>query len=78
MDPYISAGGCDAVPGQIGGNQSTAALQAQIDDTVGVMRENIKKVVLRGEKLDALQDKTDHLSSSSQAFKRGPNRLRKL
>jgi vesicle-associated membrane protein 4 len=77
VDPYISAGEPDAVPGQIGGNQSTAALQAQIDDTVGVMRENIKKVVLRGEKLDALQDKTDYLSSSSQAFKRGPNRLRK-
>ena len=77
VDPYISAGGSNAVPGQIGGNQSTAELQAQIDDTVGVMRENIQKVVLRGEKLDALQDKTDYLSSSSQAFKRGPNQLRK-
>jgi vesicle-associated membrane protein 4 len=77
MDPYISAGGSNAVSDQVSGNQGTAALQAQIDDTVGVMRENIEKVVLRGEKLDTLQDKTDNLSSSSQAFRRGPNRLRK-
>jgi hypothetical protein len=77
VDPYIPADGSNTDPGQIGGNQRTAALQAQIDDVVGVMRENINKVTLRGEKLDALQDKTDHLSSSSQAFKRGPNRLGK-
>jgi hypothetical protein len=77
VDPYISADGSNTVPDLISGNQRTAALQAQIDDTVGVMRENINKVTQRGEKLDALQDKTDYLSSSSQAFKRGPNRFRK-
>jgi vesicle-associated membrane protein 4 len=75
VDPYISAGGSDTVAGQISGNQRTAALQAQIDDTVDVMREDIKKVSLRGEKLDALQDKTEYLSSSSQAFKKGSNPL---
>lgn len=30
----------------------------QIDDTVGIMRDNITKVAERGERLDALQDKT--------------------
>ncbi|KAJ9200938.1 hypothetical protein DTO166G4_7579 [Paecilomyces variotii] len=72
-DPYIPSGG--SAPS--GGNQRTAALQAQIDDTVGVMRENINKVSQRGERLDSLQDKTDNLAVSAQGFRRGANRVRK-
>ncbi len=49
----------------------------QIDDTVGVMRENINKVSQRGERHDALQDKTDNLAVSAQGFRRGANRVRK-
>ncbi|KAI0999869.1 hypothetical protein K3495_g8329 [Podosphaera aphanis] len=78
-DPYIpaepAAGG--AASKTTPGNQRTAALQAQIDDTVGVMRENINKVSQRGERLDSLQDKTDNLAVSAQGFRRGANRVRK-
>ncbi|KAJ5887756.1 hypothetical protein N7495_007797 [Penicillium taxi] len=74
-DPYIPAGGAGASAPN--GNQRTAALQAQIDDTVGVMRENINKVSQRGERLDSLQDKTDNLAVSAQGFRRGANRVRK-
>ncbi|KAI9633364.1 synaptobrevin, partial [Dioszegia hungarica] len=52
-------------------------IQAQIDDTVGIMHENITKVAERGERLDALQDKTDTLAASAQGFRRGANRVRK-
>jgi vesicle-associated membrane protein 4 len=84
-DPYIPAGGAGGAAGTAGaggnsaqnGNQRTAALQAQIDDTVGVMRENINKVSQRGERLDSLQDKTDNLAVSAQGFRRGANRVRK-
>jgi len=78
-DPYIPSGGSGAggAGGPNGGNQRTAALQAQIDDTVGVMRENINKVSQRGERLDSLQDKTDNLATSAQGFRRGANRVRK-
>ncbi|KUL87755.1 hypothetical protein ZTR_03125 [Talaromyces verruculosus] len=78
-DPYIPAGGAGAPGGSTApsGNQRTAALQAQIDDTVGVMRENINKVSQRGERLDSLQDKTDNLAVSAQGFRRGANRVRK-
>ncbi|KAJ5110050.1 Synaptobrevin [Penicillium argentinense] len=79
-DPYIPAGGNTATAGagaSQNGNQRTAALQAQIDDTVGVMRENINKVSQRGERLDSLQDKTDNLAVSAQGFRRGANRVRK-
>ncbi|TIC20345.1 Translin [Wallemia mellicola] len=59
------------------GNPKTAAIQAQIDDTVGIMRENITKVSERGERLDHLQDKTDDLAVSAQGFRRGAHRVRK-
>ncbi|KAL2757671.1 hypothetical protein ACRALDRAFT_1060991 [Sodiomyces alcalophilus JCM 7366] len=78
-DPYIPSGqsGAGDSQQQGGGNTRTQALQAQIDDTVGVMRENINKVSQRGERLDALQDKTDNLAVSAQGFRRGANRVRK-
>jgi len=72
-DPFIPAGGAQEQPG----SQKTAVLQAQIDDTVGVMRENINKVSQRGERLDSLQDKIDNLAVSAQGFRRGANRVRK-
>ncbi|EQB59243.1 synaptobrevin [Colletotrichum gloeosporioides Cg-14] len=78
-DPYIPSGQAAGGAQQqgAGGNARTQALQAQIDDTVGVMRENINKVSQRGERLDALQDKTDNLAVSAQGFRRGANRVRK-
>ncbi|KAK4057385.1 ATP-binding cassette transporter snq2 [Microbotryomycetes sp. JL221] len=78
-DPYIPSGNASQNPsGQPGASGSkTAAIQAQIDDTVGIMRENINKVAERGERLDALQDKTDNLAQSAQGFRKGANRVRK-
>ncbi|TFK50460.1 synaptobrevin [Heliocybe sulcata] len=76
-DPYLPRGGSANPSGPSGGNAKTAAIQAQIDDTVGIMRENITKVAERGERLDSLQDKTDNLAVSAQGFRRGANRVRK-
>lgn len=59
------------------GNSRTAAIQAEIDNTVNIMQDNIKKVAERGERLDSLQDKTDTLAVSAQGFRRGANRVRK-
>ncbi|KAK3077586.1 SNAP receptor, synaptobrevin, partial [Coniosporium uncinatum] len=74
-DPYIPSGGAQHAGGS--GNNRTAALQAEIDSTVGIMRDNINKVSERGERLDSLQDKTDNLAVSAQGFRRGANRVRK-
>lgn len=49
----------------------------EIDDTVGIMRDNINKVAERGERLTSIQDKADNLAVSAQGFKRGANRVRK-
>ncbi|KAL2136010.1 hypothetical protein VTI74DRAFT_5897 [Chaetomium olivicolor] len=70
-DPYIPSGS------QGGQNDRTKQIQAQIDDTVGVMRENLNKVADRGARLDHLQDKTDNLAQSAQSFRRGANQVRK-
>lgn len=75
-DPYIPSNGQGGGQQQPG-NQRTAALQAQIDDTVGVMQQNIKAMGERGEKLDKLQHQTDNLAASAQGFRRGANRVRK-
>jgi len=74
-DPYIPSGQNNA--GGQASNNRTAALQAEIDSTVGIMRDNINKVSERGERLDSLQDKTDNLAVSAQGFRRGANRVRK-
>ncbi|KAG5513830.1 hypothetical protein PMAC_000868 [Pneumocystis sp. 'macacae'] len=59
------------------GNPKAAIIQAQIDDTVGIMKENITKVAQRGDRLHSLQDKTESLATSAQGFRRGANRVRK-
>ncbi|PWN90089.1 synaptobrevin [Acaromyces ingoldii] len=73
-DPYIQPEGRQA---PAGGANRTAAIQSQIDETVGVMRDNINKVNERGENLNDLQGKTDNLAVSAQGFRRGANRVRK-
>lgn len=72
-----SAGSGGATPGSAGNNARTAAIQAEIDNTVNIMQDNIKKVAERGERLESLQDKTDTLAVSAQGFRRGANRVRK-
>ena len=63
-DPYLPRGGSSSGAGGAGGagraagSTQTAHIQQQIDETVGAMRDNIARVAERGERLDALQDKT--------------------
>ncbi|CCH61297.1 hypothetical protein TBLA_0E02430 [Henningerozyma blattae CBS 6284] len=69
-DPYVP-------PEEMATDQKAAALKAEIDDTVGIMRDNINKVAERGERLASIEDKADNLAVSAQGFKRGANRVRK-
>lgn len=58
-----------------------ADIQAQIDSTVDIMHQNITKVAERGERLDALQDKTGGFSQyptallTTQTISRCPPRV---
>ncbi|KAJ3021562.1 hypothetical protein HKX48_008229 [Thoreauomyces humboldtii] len=55
----------------------TSQVQNQVDEVVGIMQENVNKVIQRGEHLETLNSKTDDLQNSSLQFKRGANRVRK-
>ncbi|KAF3090457.1 Vesicle membrane receptor protein (v-SNARE) [Orbilia oligospora] len=73
-DPYIPSNGAQP---QGNGQSRTAQIQAQIDDTIGIMRDNINKTTERGQNLNQLQNKTNDLADSAQGFRRGANRVRK-
>jgi len=74
-DPYVKRG-ADGAEGS-SGNQRTDNLTREIQGAVDTMRNNITKISERGERLDHLQDKTDHLSEQASGFRRGANRVRK-
>ncbi|XP_071948089.1 vesicle-associated membrane protein 4-like [Antedon mediterranea] len=50
--------------------------QKQVDEVVDVMRNNVEKVLERGEQLEELQDKSDDLALSSMAFRVSAKGLR--
>lgn len=51
-------------------------LQAEIEATIPIMRDNIHRVSQRGARLDSLNDKTDNLAVSAQGFRRAANQQR--
>lgn len=55
----------------------TKQVQSQVDEVVGIMQNNIEKVMERGEKLDTLATKTEDLQQSSMQFKKGATKVRK-
>ncbi|ODV64334.1 synaptobrevin family protein [Ascoidea rubescens DSM 1968] len=58
-------------------NSKTAKIQAQIDSTVDIMRENINKVTERGERIDSINDQSQNLAITANSFKDSSNRVRK-
>ncbi|KAL8802383.1 MAG: hypothetical protein Q9182_003873 [Xanthomendoza sp. 2 TL-2023] len=78
-DPYIPSGRGTPGPNtnHEGGNDRTAALKAQIDDTVNVMRQNIQRTEQRGDNIGHMNEQTLKMAEQSREFKRGSNRLRK-
>ncbi|KAL9581533.1 MAG: hypothetical protein Q9212_003850 [Teloschistes hypoglaucus] len=78
-DPYIPSGqGISGSSAQHAAQDNrTAALQAQIDDTVNVMRQNIQRTEQRGDELNRMQNQTVGLADSARNFNRGTNRMMK-
>ena len=48
----------------------THQVQQQVDEVVGIMQDNIHKVMQRGEQLDTLQNKTGKMSSQQTELTR--------
>lgn len=51
-----------------GKGDNVTALQNQVQEVTGIMKENVEKVLERGEKLDDLVDKTEDLQASVRCF----------
>lgn len=51
-------------------------IQAELDETKKIMEQNIDKLIERGEKLEALEDKTEQLKTESQAFNQNAVKLK--
>jgi len=76
-DPYDPYKPKRTAEGEGEASDTRHELQRQIDSTVAQMQDNLHKASQRGDRLDALQDKTDNLATSAQGFRRGANRVRK-
>lgn len=59
------------------GNNKIQQVQAQVDEAVSIMQNNINKAMQRGEELESLNTKTDVLQDSAMQFKKGANEVRK-
>ncbi|TPX34105.1 hypothetical protein SeMB42_g07378 [Synchytrium endobioticum] len=58
-------------------SSKTAQVQNQVDEVVGIMQNNIEKVMQRGERLESLQNKTDDLQQGALQFKKGATKVRR-
>lgn len=52
-------------------------LQSQVDGVMGVMTQNIEKIIERGDKIDDLLDKTAELDESSSQFRNTSRHVRR-
>eukprot|EP00047_Mylnosiga_fluctuans_P013541 m.32077 g.32077 ORF g.32077 m.32077 type:complete len:113 (+) comp4954_c0_seq1:219-557(+) len=58
-------------------NDKMKRVKGEIDSVTNVMRDNIGKVLERGERLEDLEDRSEHLASTSMAFHRGARKLQR-
>jgi hypothetical protein len=52
-------------------------VQQQIDETKKIMAKNIEKVIIRGQKLEKLRDKTQEMTLQSQFFAKSAHQLKR-
>eukprot|EP00882_Tetradesmus_deserticola_P031303 GHRQ01035392.1.p1 GENE.GHRQ01035392.1~~GHRQ01035392.1.p1 ORF type:complete len:211 (+),score=94.99 GHRQ01035392.1:452-1084(+) len=54
-----------------------ASVQRKVDEVKGVMLQNVEQVLVRGERLDVLVDRTDDLRDQAARFQKQGTQLRK-
>lgn len=58
-------------------NSRVNDLNRQMDDVKVVMKDNIGKVLERGDKIEVLQDRAEGLEQTAQNFQRTTNRVKR-
>ncbi|KAJ3076654.1 Vesicle-associated membrane protein 4 [Podochytrium sp. JEL0797] len=57
-------------------SNKTAQVQAQVNETIGVMQNNIAKVMERGERLEDLNQRSENLAQASSDFRTSSKEVR--
>ncbi|KAL8567059.1 hypothetical protein ACOMHN_047955 [Nucella lapillus] len=55
--------------GHLHGDQKMSGLRGQVDEVMGIMKDNVNRVAERGDRLEDLQDKSDSLASNADMFR---------
>lgn len=63
--------------GPSSGSEKVRQVQKQVGEVMGVMQNNIEKVIDRGERLEDLQDKSDNLADTATDFNMRAKRLQR-
>jgi len=67
-----------ATPGvSYSATEPVAQLRQQVNDVSDVMRQNVNKVIERGEKLEDLQERSEILEATSNQFQQQATRVKK-
>ena len=61
---------------QIMAQKRMAQQQAQVDEVVGIMRNNVEKVLERDQKLNELDEKADALQDGASQFEKSAGKLK--
>jgi len=76
MKRYKSGGGSGTRI--VGDTDKISTIQTEVDQVKDIMVANIDVIIERGEKLDLLVDKTEHLSASSVTFRNTSRNLQRV
>ena len=63
--------------GSKSGDDGVQMTQKQVDEVLGIMRDNMNKVLERDDKLSNLEDRADNLDSEAQHFGDQTKRIKK-
>ncbi|XP_076455070.1 vesicle-associated membrane protein 4-like [Babylonia areolata] len=55
--------------GNLRGDPKLSNLRGQVDEVMGIMKDNVNRVAERGDRLEDLQDKSDSLASNADMFR---------
>jgi len=75
MENYNAGGPTN--PQQATSNKRLQQTQAQVDEVVGIMRDNVNKVLERDQKLSELDQRADNLQAGASQFEQKASRLKR-
>ncbi|XP_055351670.1 uncharacterized protein LOC129597979 isoform X2 [Paramacrobiotus metropolitanus] len=58
-------------------DDKVAGVQQQVQGVMGVMQDNINRILERGERLDDLEERSDNLNVNADHFRRGATQVRR-